>query len=92
MLNGDTYHPSWIDPDPKVRNLRLQHTLNSIDVAVKLNVPSVSTEPGGPLRPEDKANRHKLLELFELGITEALKYAEEKKVFLLIETGTGTFN
>ncbi|MCD6460076.1 sugar phosphate isomerase/epimerase [bacterium] len=85
FARGDTYNPSWIDPDPQVRNLRLQHTINAINAAAKLNIPSISTEPGGQISVHNKTNRQALLNLFEQGIKKTLKHAEQKKIFLLIE-------
>ena len=29
---GGTYHPSWIDPSPKVRAQRVEHTLSLIHI------------------------------------------------------------
>jgi sugar phosphate isomerase/epimerase len=44
----DTYHPSWIDEVSEMRQFRLQHTINCIELASKLGCKNISTEAGGP--------------------------------------------
>jgi len=46
---GDTWHPSWIEKDPALRERRVQHTRNCIELAAELGARTISTEPGGPL-------------------------------------------
>ena len=45
---GDTYLPSWIEPDKERRDIRIRHTLDSIRIAKKLDCGSISIPPGGP--------------------------------------------
>ena len=39
----DFHHPSWIEEDKDFRNLRIQHSIECIDLASKLGVKSIST-------------------------------------------------
>src|SRR5262245_19719518 len=40
-----TFHwPSWVDPDPAVREARIVHTIRSVEMAVALGAKTVSTE------------------------------------------------
>ena len=43
----DVYHPSWIEKDTSLRELRIQHTINCIELAQKIGSRNISTEPGG---------------------------------------------
>jgi sugar phosphate isomerase/epimerase len=45
----DVYHPSWIESDKQLRELRIQHTINCLRLAKKIGVKNISTEPGGPI-------------------------------------------
>ena len=46
---ADTYLPSWIEPEKERREIRIRHTLDSLQVAKKLGCGSISIPPGGPL-------------------------------------------
>lgn len=45
----DVYHPSWIESDKQLRELRIQHTINCLRLAKKIGAKNISTEPGGPI-------------------------------------------
>tara|TARA_Y100000590_G_scaffold361534_1_gene418249 strand:- start:6059 stop:6886 length:828 start_codon:yes stop_codon:yes gene_type:complete len=78
----DFHHPSWIEDSLEFRTKRIQHTKNCIILADKLNVKTVSTEPGGPITGIPK---EKDLLLFENGIKELIPLLEKLKIKLLIE-------
>lgn len=80
---GDTWNPSWIDPEPKVRAQRVEHTENSIRLAHELGSPSVSLEPGGQLH--SIMTRQEALEHYRLGLEMVHPLARELNVQLLIE-------
>ena len=80
---GDTWNPSWIDPDPAVRTQRIQHTADALRIAGDLGIPNISTEPGGQL-PEG-TGREEAMTLFVAGIEAVLPVAEETGVTLLVE-------
>jgi sugar phosphate isomerase/epimerase len=80
----DTYHPSWIENNDAMRELRIQHTVNCIELASKIGSKNISTEAGGPI---DRANLDKseLKKFFANGLTRAAAVAEKEKVKILIE-------
>jgi len=82
-VQNEIQHPSWIEPDPAFRRLRVKHTIDCLRLAARLGSPSIQTQPGGPLPPS--MSREQALAIFEQGLREALKVAEETGVMLLIE-------
>lgn len=80
---GDTWHPSWIEPDETKRRQRIYHTIASLRLAARLGAPSISTEPGGPL-PEG-VSREDAMNTFLAGIAEVAPVAEATGVALLVE-------
>ncbi len=85
---GDTYHPSWIENDLNYRKLRIDHTLDCIKLARKLGAKNISTEPGGPVM-NNELTKEKSLKVFEHGINQVLKTAEETNVSVLVEPEPG---
>ncbi len=84
---GDTWNPSWIDPDPDLRQRRIDHTRRCIDLAARLGAPCLSTEPGGPLPPG--MSREGGLRLFREGLEQVAPAARETGVRVLIEPEPG---
>ena len=82
-IQNEIQHPSWIEPDADFRRKRVQHTIDCLRLAAKLGAPSIQTQPGGPLDPA--MSRDQALDIFEAGLNEALKVAEDEGVLLLIE-------
>jgi sugar phosphate isomerase/epimerase len=80
----DVYHPSWIEDDEELRELRIQHTINCIHLAKKVGSKNVSTEPGGPI-DKDVNNLHKIEKLFIKGLARTAAVAEEERIKILIE-------
>jgi len=85
---GDTHHPSWIENDIESRKMRIDHTLDCIKLARKLGVSNISTEPGGPVNSQG-LSENELLRIFENGINEGLKTAEDENVTVLVEPEPG---
>jgi sugar phosphate isomerase/epimerase len=48
FVHGDTYHPTWIESDPKQVQLRVDHTIRSLELAHEFGVKTLSIQPGGP--------------------------------------------
>ncbi len=48
FVHGDTYHPTWIESDPKQVQLRVDHTIRSLELAHEFGVNTLSIQPGGP--------------------------------------------
>lgn len=84
---GDTWNPSWIDPDPRRRALRIAHTRQCLALAEALEVPHISTEPGGPLPPG--MTREEGLRLFREGLRSVENEARSRGVSILIEPEPG---
>ncbi len=79
---GDTWHPSWIERDPQLRERRIQHTLSCLDLASDLGAPSISTEPGGPL---DGMSPAEAMKLFLEGLNRVEQKARDRGIRVLIE-------
>jgi len=82
---GDTYHPSWIEDDEKLRKTRVDHTIDCIHMAKKIGAKNISTEPGGPLNDADNHNVSQLEKLFINGLLTASKIAEKERIKILVE-------
>jgi sugar phosphate isomerase/epimerase len=80
---GDTYLPSWIESDPKRREVRIRHTLDSLEVARFLACENISVPPGGPLT--DEISREAAVRLFHKGLERVIPLAEELGIKILIE-------
>ena len=79
---GDTYLPSWIEPDKERREIRIQHTLDSLKVAKQIGCPNISIPPGGPL---DGMARPEAMQLFYQGLERVVPMAEELGIMILVE-------
>jgi len=66
---GDTYLPSWIEPEPARREIRIQHTLDSIRIAAELECTNISVPPGGPL---SDMPRSEAVSLFHQGLEKVI--------------------
>jgi sugar phosphate isomerase/epimerase len=92
---GDTYHPSWIEDS---REMRIEHTIECIRLAKKIEAKHLSTEPGGPMpsallsssSPQQQYHDISRLEkIFLDGVTRVAKMAEEEDIKVLIEPEPG---
>ncbi|MBW1840924.1 MAG: sugar phosphate isomerase/epimerase [Deltaproteobacteria bacterium] len=79
---GDTYLPSWIEPDKKRRDIRIRHTLDCLETADALGCKNISVPPGGPL---DGMDRNDAMSLFHQGLEQVIPRAEELEVKILVE-------
>ncbi len=79
---GDTYLPSWIEPEKERRKIRIRHTLDSLKVADYLGCKNISVPPGGPL---GAITRKEALALFHQGLEHVTPLAEELSVKILVE-------
>jgi sugar phosphate isomerase/epimerase len=79
---GDTYLPSWIEPDTARREIRIRHTLDSLKVAKQIGCPNISIPPGGPL---DGMARSEAMQLFHQGLERVVSLAEELDIMILVE-------
>ncbi len=79
---GDTYLPSFIEPDKARRDIRVRHTKESLSVAKALGCKNISIPPGGPLEGMDWPSG---AALFREGLEQVIPDAEALGVKLLIE-------
>lgn len=79
---GDTYLPSFIEPDKARREIRIRHTKESLEVAAALGCQNISIPPGGPLEDMDWPTG---AALFREGLEQVIPEAEALGVKLLIE-------
>lgn len=88
---GDVYHPSWIEGDGRLREVRIQHTVDCIRLAKRLGAKNLSTEPGGPVASPSAngGEREKNERVFLDALRPAAKVAEEEGIRLLIEPEPG---
>lgn len=80
--DGDTYHPSWIEKDPLLRQKRVDYTLRCLDLAAALGAKTISTEPGGPLQDMTEQQG---MDLFLEGLAKVADKARQSGVKILIE-------
>lgn len=83
---GDTYHPTWVEPDAAERQRRIDHTIRAIELTARIGGTTVSLQPGGPHqgRAVDE-----LYDLFAAGLQACLPAAREHGVTLAIEPEPG---
>jgi sugar phosphate isomerase/epimerase len=79
---GDTYLPSWIESNPDQRKIRVQHTLDCLNIAKALGCGNISIPPGGPLKGVSRAQA---MALFHQGLEMVIPRAESLDVRLLVE-------
>ena len=83
FAEGDTYLPSWIEPEADRRRIRVEHTLACLEIAATLGCANISVPPGGPL--EKGMSRKEALAFFHKGLDQVIPKAEALGVQLLIE-------
>ena len=83
---GDTYLPSWIEPERHRREIRIRHTRDCLRLARRLGCTNISVPPGGPLSGVTRGEAERL---FYEGIEQAAPLAEELNVRLLVEPEPG---
>jgi sugar phosphate isomerase/epimerase len=81
------WHPSWIEPDPHYRAIRVDHTTRALTLARELGAKCITTEPGGPLEPGQSWSAG--LKLFVEMLKPVIAHAEKEGVLLLIEPEPG---
>jgi sugar phosphate isomerase/epimerase len=81
------WHPSWIEPDPHYRRIRIEHTKRALTLAREIGSPCITTEPGGPLEPG--ASWSNGCDLFVEMIKPVVDHAEKEGVLLLVEPEPG---
>ncbi len=81
------WHPSWIEPDPHYRQIRIDHTRRALTLARELGARCITTEPGGPVEPGGSWSA--ALKRFVEGLKPVLEHAEKEGMLLLVEPEPG---
>ncbi len=81
------WHPSFIEPDPGYRRVRIDHTRRALDLCAELGAPHITTEPGGPLAAGQ--SRQSALDLFVEALKPLAEHAASRGVLLLVEPEPG---
>src|SRR5213080_4171074 len=81
------WHPSWIEPDPHYRAIRVDHTRRALTLARELGAACITTEPGGPVEPG--GSWAKALNLFVEESKPVAEHAAKEGVQLLVEPEPG---
>jgi sugar phosphate isomerase/epimerase len=81
------WYPSFIEPDPHYRRVRIDHTKRSLALCAELGAPHITTEPGGPLA-EGQSWQSGADEFVEV-LKPLAEYADKVGVLLLIEPEPG---
>lgn len=79
---GDTYLPSWIEPQEERREIRIQHTLECLKVADFFGCKNISVPPGGPV---GEISRERAMTLFHRGLEMVTPLAQELGIKILVE-------
>jgi sugar phosphate isomerase/epimerase len=79
---GDTYLPSWIEPQEERREMRIEHTLQCLKVADFFGCKNISVPPGGPV---GEISRKKAMALFYQGLERVAPLAQELDIMILVE-------
>ncbi len=79
---GDTYLPSWIEPQEERREIRIQHTLQCLKVADFFGCKNISVPPGGPV---GEISREKAMTMFHRGLERVAPLAQELDIMILVE-------
>jgi sugar phosphate isomerase/epimerase len=81
------WHPSFIEPDPHYRQVRIDHTRRALSLCAELGAPHITTEPGGPLAHGQ--SRRQAIDLFVEVLKPLAEHADRCGVMLLIEPEPG---
>ena len=87
---GDTYHPTWIEEDERLRDLRIEHTMHCIEFAREMECGTVSIQPGGPMIGTTM-DRQTAGRRFANGLERLIPLAERLGITLAIEPEPGLF-
>src|SRR5690606_18814604 len=58
LKDGTTYAPTWVEPSVARRQLRIDHTRRSLELAAILGSPAISIQPAGPYVGRDLDELH----------------------------------
>ncbi len=88
FVQGDTYHPTWIETDSKQVQLRIDHTNRSLEMAAEFGVKTLSIQPGGPTIGSNQS-RKEHEDRFAESLSKCVDTAKKCNVILAIEPEPG---
>ncbi len=88
FIDGDTYHPTWIEDDRALVQKRIEHTNNCVKLARDFDCRTVSIQPGGPMIGSSKSYEHAACGFAE-ALAQVVSHAKEQNVILAIEPEPG---
>jgi sugar phosphate isomerase/epimerase len=86
LAGGDTYHPTWVEQDPKLRRSRIEHTKRAIELTALIGGRHISLQPAGPYMGRDV---NELFEMYAEGLSACLDHARSHDVSLGVEPEPG---
>jgi sugar phosphate isomerase/epimerase len=89
FVDGDTYHPTWIEPDERRRRIRIDHTIRSIELAAEFGAKTVSIQPGGPMIGRRDLSYDRAGEIFAEGLWRCVETARRCGVTIAVEPEPG---
>ena len=89
FVDGDTYHPTWIEPDERRRRVRIDHTIRSIELAAEFGAKTVSIQPGGPMIGRVDLTYDRAGEIFAEGLWQCVEAARRCGVTIAVEPEPG---
>lgn len=88
FVDGDTYHPTWIEDDRTLVRKRIDHTINCVQLAKDFDCRTVSIQPGGPMIGSAKSYEHAACAFAE-ALAQVVPTAREHGIILAIEPEPG---
>jgi sugar phosphate isomerase/epimerase len=88
FVHGDTYHPTWIEPDAKQVQIRIDHTNRSLELAQQFGVRTLSIQPGGPTIGRS-ITRREAEDQFAESLSKCVATARATGVIIAIEPEPG---
>jgi sugar phosphate isomerase/epimerase len=89
FVDGDTYHPTWIEADAALRQTRVEHTLRCVELAAEFGAATVSIQPGGPMIGRDDLSYDSAAEVFAEALSQVVPAAREYGVVIAVEPEPG---
>jgi sugar phosphate isomerase/epimerase len=88
FVEGDTYHPTWIERDAKLVQKRIDHTNRALEMAQEFGAKTVSIQPGGPLIG-GAMSREEAYEAFAASLSQCIATARATGVTIAVEPEPG---
>ena len=88
FIDGDTYHPTWLENDPSLVQKRIDHTNACLKMARDFECRTVSIQPGGPMIGFAKSYEH-AAEEFAAALSQCVATARETGVTIAVEPEPG---